>query len=104
MHGAVSPYLTDAGEIALAIASIVGACAIVWSKVFVPVRNGLHKIDRVFEVVQQLTPNGGESMFDRVERLDAGAASFRDSIAELNDRVSDLDSRIEHWQYRQEQQ
>lgn len=92
---AVSPHISDTGVIATTIIAVCGAIAAIYRTIIVPARDISHKIDKVLHVVEQLQPNGGESMFDRVERLDASRKAVAQSIDLLNDRVAALDARLE---------
>lgn len=65
----------------IAVGGAIGAVSVVWAKLVKPVVGWGLKLDRMMEFVEaQMVPNGGTSLRDSVNRIEARLASVEEHL------------------------
>ena len=93
-------FMQNTGIIAGAIGAVIGTGYSAWRYIIKPLKGTWHRVEKTCDLVQhELSPNGGDSIKDRISRID-----LRLMICEARTRAAMQLSGIAHWESDEEGQ
>jgi hypothetical protein len=76
------------------IISVISAVGLIMSGVLVELIRARHRQDKV---VKEVSPNGGGSIRDAVDRIEKTVDKVRDSQVHQGERIARVEAKVENW-------